>query len=314
MRRNHIALAVAAALASALAAPGAHADPPRPDTSGWTCKLCPFYTGASANVEAGVATAQGANASFGRYSGIARNGAYLEAGGHGHWRTKSGHYGSFDVERAGLASRRARVTEGREGRYELRLTYQGQPLRQYDDTVTPYRSAGAGTLVLPSDWVSAGTTAGMTALGSSLERVRIESDRRTLALSAKYFTSSVWTLFGTLSHSEQSGTGITGASFLTEAAQLPEPIDYWTDTLEAGALWAGRQASLRLAYTGSWFHDDIDQLYFQNPYLSIVPESIGGLLSLPPDNDLQQVSASGEIQLPFWSGALSYLASEGQLG
>jgi MtrB/PioB family decaheme-associated outer membrane protein len=313
MRRNHIALAVASALASALGAPGAHADPPRPDTSSWTCTLCPFYTGASATVEAGVATAQGANAASGRYSGIAHGGAYLEAGGHGHWRTKSGHYGSFNVERAGLPSRRARVTEGQEGRYELRLTYQGQPLRQYDDTVTPYRSAGAGTLVLPSDWVSASTTAGMSALGSSLERVRIESDRRTVALDAKYFTSSVWTVFATLSHSEQTGTGITGASFLTDAVQLPEPIDYWTDAIEAGALWAGRQASLRLAYTGSWFHDDIDQLYFQNPYLSIVPQSIGGLLALPPDNDLQQVSASGEVQLPLWSGALSYLASEGRL-
>ena len=313
MRHSPIALAVASALVAALAAPVAHADPPRPDTSSWTCKLCPFYTGASAHVEAGVATAQGADASYGRYTGIAHSGAYLEADGHGHWRTKDGHYGSFDVEQAGLPSRHARVTEGQEGRYELQLTYQGQPFRQYDDTATPYRSAGAGTLVLPSDWVSSNSTEGMTALDPSLERVGIESDRRTVALGAKYFTSSVWTVFGTFSHSEESGTGITGASFLTEAVQLPEPIDYQTDTLEAGALWAGRQASLRLAYTGSWFHDDVDQLYFQNPYLSVVPESIGGLLSLPPDNDLQQASASGEIQLPFWSGALSYLASEGQL-
>lgn len=313
MRRGHIPLAVAAALAAALSASGAHADPPRPDTSGWTCKLCPFYAGASAKVEGGVATAQGANASFGRYTGVDHNGPYLEAGARGAWRSKNGHYGSFDLERAGLPSRRARVSEGREGRYELRLTYQGQPLRQYDDTVTPYRSAGPGSLVLRSDWVSAGTTSGMTALDPSLERVRIESDRRTLELSGKYFASSVWTVFGKFSHSDETGTRITGASFLTQALELPEPIDYRTDTFEAGALWAGREASLRLAYTGSWFHDGLDRLLFQNPYLPIVPGSTAGLLALPPDNDLQQVSVSGEIQLPFWSGALSYLASEGRL-
>jgi MtrB/PioB family decaheme-associated outer membrane protein len=313
MRRTEIALAVAAALASALVARGAHADPPRPDTSGWTCKLCPFHTGANATVQGGVATAEGANASFGRYTGIDRNGAYVEAGAHGKWRTASGNYGSFNVERAGLPSRRARVTEGQEGRYELRLSYQGQPFRQYDDTVTPYRSAGAGRLALPSDWVSAGTTSGMTALGASLEGVRIESDRRTLALDAKYFASSVWTAFGKFSHTEEDGTGITGASFLTEAVQLPEPIDYRTDTFEAGVLWAGREASVRVAYTGSWFHDGIDRLLFQDPYPPIVPGSTAGLIALPPDNDLQQVSASGEIQLPFWSGALSYLASDGRL-
>jgi MtrB/PioB family decaheme-associated outer membrane protein len=302
-----------ALLAAVLAAPAAHAGTAHPDTSAWTCRLCPFYKGASATVEGGIATAQGANAGFGRYTGIDRNGGYLEVGAHGAWRTRNGEYGSFNLERAGLPSRRARLTEGREGRYELRISYQGQPFRQHDDTVTPFRSVGTGTLVLPASWVSAGTTAGMTALSSSLEGVRIESDRRTLALSGKYFASSVWTMFGKFSHTEEAGTELTGASFLLQAVQLPEPVDRHTDTLEAGALWAGREASLRLAYTGSWFREDIDQLYFQNPYLSVVPQSIAGLLALPPDNALQQVSASGEVRLPFWSGALSYLASDGQL-
>jgi len=313
MRSRRSQLLIAAAVAAALAG-RAQADPPRPDTSSWTCSQCPFPTGGSATIEAGVGYADGANAGSGRYTGLDHGGPYVAADASGQWRTKSGHYGSFDVEQAGLPSRHASVTQGEEGRYELSLTYQGQPFRQYDDTVTPYRSVGAGTLVLPADWLSSNSTAGMTALEPSLEGVRIESDRRTMALNARYFTSRVWTLFGTYSHSEQSGTGIAGASFLTEAVQLPEPIDYSTDTIEAGALWAGRQASLRLAYSGSWFHDDTDQLYFQNPYLPVVPESIGGLLSLPPDNELQQVSASGEIQLPFWSGALSYLASDGRLG
>lgn len=303
----------AASVAALLAAGTAHADPPRPDTSGWTCSQCPFYTGTSATAEGGVAYADGANASSGRYTGVDRNGAYVQAAAKGQWRTKNGRYGSFDARDLGLASRSARVTTGQEGRYEVRVTYQGQPFRDYDMTQTPYRSDGAGRLTLPLDWVSSDSTAGMTALDASLEGVRIESDRRTLDLSGKYFASSAWTVFGDFNHSEQAGTEATGASFLTEAIQLPEPFDYVTDGFEAGALWAGRAASIRIAYSGSWFDDKTDELIFENPYLPIVAGSTEGLLALPPDNDLQQVSVSGQVALPIWSGALTYLASDGRL-
>ena len=311
-RRLHPS-AVAVAVAAVLAVPWARAEPPRPDTSTWTCKLCVFPTGAKGKVQAGVIYANGANFASARYSGIARNGAYVQAGGEGRWRTGDGAYGSFEADHLGLSSRHIEVTAGLEGRYEVHATYQGQPFHQYDDTETPYRSAGVGRLVLPGGWVTSNTTSGMTALPASLESVRIESQRRTVTLSGKYFTSSVWTLFGTLSHSERTGTDATGASFLTEAVQLPEPIDYVTNNVHAGAVWADAGASVRIAYEGSWFDDKIDQLLFENPYAPLVPGSTSGLLSLAPDNTLQQASVSGEVTLPLWSGVLSYLASVGRL-
>ena len=305
--------ALALAVGAALAVPLARAAPPRPDTSTWTCKLCVFQTGAKAKVHAGVIYASGANFASGRYSGIARNGAYVEAGGAGRWRTRGGAYGSFEADHLGLSSRHITVTAGKEGRYEVHATYQGQPFHQYDDTETPYRSAGDGRLVLPSDWVAANSTSGMTALQASLEPVRIESERRTVTLRGRYFTSSVWTFFGKLSHSQRTGTDATGASFLTEAVQLPEPVDYVTNNVHAGALWSDADASVRIAYEGSWFDDKIDQLEFANPYAPLVPGSTAGLLSLAPDNNLQQASVSGEMTLPLWSGVLSYLASVGRL-
>lgn len=304
---------VAASVAAALAAGVAHADQPHPDTSSWTCSHCPFYVGTKATTEGGIAYADGANAASGRYTGVDHNGPYVQADASGQWRTKKGQYGSFDARNLGLASRSARMTTGQEGRYEVRLTYQGQPLRDYDTTQTPFRSDGTGRLALPSAWVTGNSTAGMTALDSSLEGVRIGSDRRTLDLAGKYFASSVWTVFGDFNHSEQAGTDATGASFLTEAIQLPEPFDYVTDSFEAGALWAGRVASVRIAWSGSWFDDKTDELIFANPYLPIVAGSTEGILALPPDNDLQQVSVSGQVLLPIWSGALTYLASDGRL-
>lgn len=305
--------ALIAAAVAAVLAPVAHADSPRPDTSTWTCKLCPFHTGASATVEGGVLYADGANASSGRYNGLAHDGPYALLNANGRWRTASGFHGSFDARRLGLASRGARLSVGREGRYELRLSYQGQPLREFDTTRTPFRSAGSEKLVLPSNWVAASTTSGLSALAGDLQPVRIQSDRRTVSVRGKYFASRAWTVFASLRHSERTGTDIAGASFLTEALQLPVSVDYATNTLEAGAMWSAGTASARLAYTGSWFKDHTPQLLFQNPYAPIVPGSTQGLLAQPPDNDLQQISLSGEIGLPLWSGTLTYVVSDGRL-
>jgi diphthine synthase len=58
---------------------------------------------------------------------------------------------------------------------------------------------------------------------------------------------------------------------------------------------------VRIAYEGSWFDDEQQALLFQNPFQPLVPGSTAGLLSLDPNNDLQQASLSGEVTLPFWS-------------
>lgn len=304
---------VAAAVAAILTGRVAHAAPPRPDTSAWTCSRCVFYHGEKTKVQVGVLVAEGANAGSGRYSGIDHNGAYLEADGSGRWRTAGGTYGSYSLERLGLDSRRLRVTAGEEGMFQLRLTYQGQPFRQYDGTLTPYRLAAPDRLVLPADWVSANSTAGMSAAGSSLAPVHIGTIRRTVALSGQVFLGAQWTLFAKFSHAQRTGMAATGASFLTEALQLPEPVDDRTDNVHAGALWSARRLSVRLVYDGSWYHDGIDALAFQNPYLPIVPGATTGLLSGAPNNDLQQLAVSGQVILPVWSGVLTYLASAGRL-
>ena len=94
--------------------------------------------------------------------------------------------------------------------------------------------------------------------------------------------------------------------------QLPQPFDYVTNSFEAGAAWAGRKASLRLSYLGSWFEDDYDSMTFANPYLPIVPGSTQGQLGVPPGNTLQQLTATGNVQLP-WSTTLTFAASLGTL-
>ena len=305
---------VAAAVAAALGVTVVHAETPSPDTSSWKCEQCPFFQGYAAESEAGVLYADGANASYGRYTGIDHNGAYVDASGSGQFRSSNGTYTDYHFERLGLSSRDGYVEAGKEGRYGVRLGYDGQPTRLYDTTSTPFQSAGAGQLTLPANWVAANSTAAMTQLNQSLTPVKIEYNRRTVSLSSDFFAGPNWTIYGDFRHQEKDGTGLTGGSFLTEAAQLPQPIDFVTNSFEAGVSWAGRVASLRLTYSGSWFQDNSDSLTWANPYLPVVPGSVEGRLALSPDNNLQQVSASGEVRLPIFAATtLTYTASLGRL-
>jgi MtrB/PioB family decaheme-associated outer membrane protein len=294
-----------------LAAATAWADAPATDTSDWKCTQCPFLDGVEAETEAGALYANGANATFGRYTGIDHSGPYADVSGSAESRTADGSYLNTDLENLGLASREGYVEGGREGAYDLRVSYDGQPERLYQTGSTPYRSNG-NNLTLPAGWVTAGSTPGMSALNSNLAPLKLESDRRTVALLARYFAGEQWTLFGEFRRQEHDGTDMTGASFLTDAVQLPQPFSYVTNSFETGAAWAGRNASLRINYTGSWFSDDNDSTRFANPYLPIVPGSTEGELSLPPSNTLQQLAASGNLKLP-WLTTLTYAASVGTL-
>jgi MtrB/PioB family decaheme-associated outer membrane protein len=289
----------------------APADSPSADTSDWKCTQCPFLQGYNGEAEAGVLGASGANDTFGRYTGSDHAGVYADAAASGQVRTGDGYYANGDLESLGLASREGYVEGGREGHYDLRVSYDGQPARLDDTGATPYRSNGS-TLGLPPNWVPAGSTAGMSTLSTSLSPVNIESDRRTVALLARYFASPSWTIFGEYRRQEHDGLGLTSASFLTEAAQLPQPFDYVTNSFEAGAAWAGAKASLRLSYLGSWFTDEYDSILLENPYLPIVPGSTQGQLGVPPTNNLQQFAAVGNLQLP-WQTTLTYTASLGTL-
>ena len=149
----------------------------------------------------------------------------------------------YDLEHLGLASREGYVEGGREGRYDLRVSYDGQPLRLYDTGATPFKADGSN-VGLPAAWIPAGSTDRMLLLGPNLAPVDIESNWSTVALLARYFASPSWTVFGEFRHQEHDGTGLTSASFLTEAMQLPQPFDYVTNSLQAGAAWAGRKAEL----------------------------------------------------------------------
>src|SRR5271156_413411 len=181
-----LTLGLGATLAAVAAAADTPATSTASDPSDWKCTQCPFLQGTEGDAEVGALNAQGANATYGRYTGIDHTGTYADVGASGQLRSSDGIYANYDLERLGLASRDGYVEGGREGRYDLTVSYDGQPTRLYDTAVTPFRANDAN-LGLPANWVSAGSTGGMSALGQSLAPVGLGYDRRTVALLGRFF-------------------------------------------------------------------------------------------------------------------------------
>ncbi|MFO0450552.1 MAG: MtrB/PioB family decaheme-associated outer membrane protein [Pseudomonadota bacterium] len=310
MARMNLRYVVAAVLGLAAAQAGAQ-DAARPDTSNWTCESCPFFEGYDSEATAGAIYADGANASFGRHTGIDDEKTYVDAAASGQWRSEAGLNASYSFEDLGLDSRSGRAAFGREGLFDVELRYEGLPYRRYDATVTPFR--GFESLTLPGGWVRGGTTRAMTALSGSLLDRDVGTERKTVGLSAQWTPGTQWSVFASYDRQEKDGTGIVYGAFLVSAIELPEPIEYVTDTFEVGTQWASERATARLAYSGSFFRNLNVALNFQNPYSSPFPTAANGRLALAPDNDAQQVGLSGNFRFGLANAVLSYSASVGQL-
>jgi MtrB/PioB family decaheme-associated outer membrane protein len=305
MSRLILKPALAALLAAAAAA---HAE--RPDTSAWKCEKCPFEKGYAAEAGVGAIYADGANYSFGRYSGIDDDGkTYVDARASGSWKSGSGAFARYEFTDLGLDSRAGRIVLGRDGRFDVALSYDGLPYRRYDMTMTPF--TGFTDLTLPAGWVRGTTTATMSSLAASLGDRDVQTERKTYGVAARYLPGRKWALFANYQRQEKKGTGIVYGSVFTQAVQLPEPIDYTDDTFEAGVAWQTARASARLAFSGSQFSNSNAALTWQHPYAS--PFATTGRLALAPENDLTQVSLTGNFRFDFWGATLAYSASAGRL-
>jgi MtrB/PioB family decaheme-associated outer membrane protein len=289
IRRSALLASAVGALLAGPAAIGADA----PDTSNWKCESCPFFKDYDADASVGAIYADGANASYGRYSGINEDKTYVDAAAAGDWRSESGTYARYSLQDLGLDSRSGRATVGSEGKYDVSLYYDGIPWNRFDETVTPY--SGASALTLPSNWARAGTTGGMTALGASLRELDVGTERKTYGVDARYIAGTKWQFFANYRRYEKTGTGYTYGAFLTQAVQLPEAVDYVDDTFEIGAQWNTSRGTTRLSFMGSEFKNENAALTFQNPYTPLFASAGTGRLALAPDNEAMRVNLSGNF-------------------
>ncbi|MGA2192149.1 MAG: MtrB/PioB family outer membrane beta-barrel protein [Nitrospirota bacterium] len=106
--------------------------------------------------------------------------------------------------------------------------------------------------------------------------------------------------------------------------EMPEPIDWSTNTVRAGLELNRDEGLAQLTYEFQDFSNGISALRWDNPFVSqdLAPgspadprlyglDTAHGLISLPPDSYSQMGTLSGTWMLPFWKSRASWTLSGG---
>lgn len=212
-------------------------------------------------------------------------------------------YLEVDARNLGLDSRNIRVEGGQQGNFGLRFEYDQLPKLFSDSYQTPFVNPGDTSLVLPAGWVRGATTAAMPQLNASMRSFDVETMRKSLALGLTKLLPAGWDVAFNFKRENKEGNRFIGAVIGNSggnprAVILPEPVDYTTDQFEAIARYTSPKLQLQFGYYASIFKNDNAALAWQNPYSGTVWGGAAGAfgigqLSLPPDNQFHQISASG---------------------
>ena len=280
------------------------------DTSDWECESCPFDQGYRAEIEVGATNVSEDAARFGNYTGYDEKGTYANVDGQGRY-SGNGYLLDYLIEDLGLDSRVFELSVGAPDAFEVRLGYRELPFRRFDTTSTVFTPSVDDTLTLPSGWIPASTTGGMTQLASSLQQRLIGTDRRVLNLGGHWKATDTLRVFADFSRQTRDGIDISSAGSYTQAAFLPRWIDFETDQIDAGVQYSSDTVSLTLAYYGSYFTNQNSSLTWETPFLT-APGATTLQSAREPDNDYSQVSLSGKYRMDTWDTIVAFLVASGR--
>jgi MtrB/PioB family decaheme-associated outer membrane protein len=310
-RSQKLSLAVAAVLLVAGSGVGAD-ESPVPDTSAWACSKCTFDKGYRSDAEIGAGYLDESSAKFGDYTGLDEDGAYVVANATGGVRLESGYRLDYELLDLGLDSREAAISGGKQGSYEFGLSYDRIPHRIADTGETIFVGSGSRDLTLPPGWVRAGSTAGMTALDSSLRSTDVGYDRDRYGAQGRFFLGDAWTISLDYKRDERSGNRPRLGSFGSVSSEMLRPVDDSTDRITADVRYQGRQWVARVGYFASIYDTKTTDFQFDNPFNAFVAGGDRGQMALEPDNFYSEISASvGWYGLP-WNSAVTLSGAVGQ--
>jgi MtrB/PioB family decaheme-associated outer membrane protein len=298
------ALAIPALLLGAGAATG------EADTSDWACEGCPFDEAYRANVSVGATNVSEDAARFGNYTGYDEEGAYGNLDGEGRYN-KGGYRLDYTMEELGLDSRAFGLSVDSAGLFGMNFGYREIPFRRFDTTSTIFTQPTSDRHALPSGWVPAGTTGGMTALSSSLRQSLIGSDRQIIDFGGFYDPRNDFRFYADFQRQAKDGVDITSAGSYGQANHLPRFIDYETDTVDAGVQYRAEAFSLTLAWYGSFFTNKNPELTWETPFVA-TPATSALRMAQQPDNEYQQLSLSGKYLVDHWDTVIAFLVASGQ--
>lgn len=100
---------------------------------------------------------------------------------------------------------------------------------------------------------------------------------------------------GTIMNSSPSASATSGFG-----EELPEPINYFNNTLRMGADYGSRAWAVQAAFLGSFFQNDIKSMTWDNPFrltTEQIATPLSGRMALYPDNQAYYASFAGATDL-----------------
>ncbi|QYJ77729.1 MtrB/PioB family decaheme-associated outer membrane protein [Shewanella acanthi] len=298
---NLITLALLANTGIAVAADGyglANANTDKVKLAAWACKACIVETGVSGSVGGGFGyngedDIHSANA-FGSDSDVA---AKFDADVT--FRGENGYRASVEAYQLGMDGGRLDINAGKLGQYNVNVNYREIATYDTNDAMSPYLGIGGNDLTLPDNWVTAGSSSQMPGLISSLNPFELSLKRQREGLGFEYQGESLWSAYVNFMREEKTGLKQTSGGFFNQSIMLPEPVDYTTDTIEAGVKLKGDRWFTALNYNGSIFKNEYSQLNFESAFNPTFGAQTSGTKALDPDNQSHTVTLLGQYNDGF---------------
>lgn len=212
---------------------------------------------------------------------------------------------------------------GQAGVYDLIFGYNQIPHLASTSGKTLFDTSNPASLTVPDAVQSAlqADTAPWTAsnntINSNVRRIELKTERDIARVVYGYKPDPAWDFRVGYTHEDKHGTQALGtvmnnAFFGGGAIEVPAPVNYTTQTIDASAQYMGKYGdnkryNISFAYAGSIFDDHNRSVAYENPFRLTPPNPVPagdntanlGRSGLPPDNYANRYSLTGGIDLPF---------------
>jgi len=226
---------------------------------------------------------------------------------------------NFQADNVGYRDQRFSASYLNYGKVKANFEWNQIPIFYSTDTRTLYDISSPGALPM-SDVVQAGIQSKALTLNTAMNGAspfKMRTQRDVANASFSYSATPNVDIGVTFRNTQKTGTQPWGGSFGISGAiatELPVPVDHRTTDIGTSLEYANDRGFARVSYDGSFFHNNLSTLTWDNPSRVTDSPTLGpvqGRMSLWPNTDMNTVSVSGGLKLPAHSNATAYLSFAG---
>ena len=229
-------------------------------------------------------------------------------------REQKGWLLDLTADHVGRRDQRYLVDIDRPGKFRTWFLWDQIPMLLSRTTRTLFTGVGSGVLEIDNA-LQARVQANPAAIAPVFNQFGTEFETRTRRLIAEggfeYLPSTALTVTAKVRRTDREGTIPFGGSFgHSSLVELPAPTDHQLTEADAGAEFVRGPLLLRAGYIGSFFHNDVTSVEFDNPFRAIDSASASsrGRLTLAPTNSYNGVNGLASVKLPHRSRASAFVS------